>query len=52
MVSFIFMKRFTARFKDSLYKKLKDYADENEMTVMGAIKYIITQFLKAPHFYK
>ena len=40
------MVKFTARFRENLYGKIKAYADQEEITVMAAIRYILTQFFK------
>lgn len=40
------MVSFTARFNDSLYKKLKDYAEQNGVSVMGAIRLICNNFFR------
>lgn len=40
------MKKFTVRFKETLYVRLREYALSEEITVMAAIRQIITQFFK------
>ena len=40
------MVSFTARFNDKLYKRLKIYAQENGISVMGAIRMICSNFFK------
>jgi len=40
------MKKFTVRFRETLYGKIRAYANQEEITVMAAIRQIITQFFK------
>lgn len=40
------MKRFTLRLKDGLYKQLKDYAETNDFTLVGAVRFIIHHFFQ------
>jgi len=40
-------KKFTIRIKPQLYNKLSSYAEQNGFsTIMGLIRYILTEFLK------
>lgn len=41
---FYVMISFTARIKEGMYKQLKTYAEKNGLSVMGAIRFIISQF--------
>lgn len=34
------------RFREDIYQKLKDYAGQEQMTIMGAIRYIIVNFFR------
>jgi hypothetical protein len=40
------MKKFTVRFRETIYERIKKYAVQEEITVMAAIRQIITQFFK------
>lgn len=40
------MKKFTVRFRETLYVRLREYAIREEITLMAAIRQIITQFFK------
>jgi hypothetical protein len=40
------MKKFTVRFRETVYERIKKYAAQEEITVMAAIRQIITQFFK------
>lgn len=39
------MKKFTLRLKLGLYKKLIEYAEKNGITVVGAVRFILSQWL-------
>lgn len=40
------MKKFTLSIQEGLYEKLKTYAKENGISMLGAIRYILNQFFK------
>lgn len=40
------MPKFTARFKEGVYNQLKKYAEENEMSIMAVLRFIVKQFFK------
>lgn len=39
------IKKLTIRLKGALYNKLRIYAEDNDLTIVGAIRFIINQFL-------
>ena len=40
------MKSLLLSLTEGLYKKVKDYADDNGISIVGAIRLIINQFFK------
>lgn len=36
--------KFTLRLKNTLYDKIKQYAEGNGLTIVGAIRFILNQF--------
>lgn len=40
------MKTIIARFQIGMYEKVKKFAEENGLTFMGALRFIINQFFK------
>jgi hypothetical protein len=40
------MKGFLIKMTFGLYHKLEAYADDNEISISGAIRFILTQFFK------